>query len=129
VDGDGAPEPVLTPEEGEAFARSIALFNAASFHECHDVLEDVWSGVRGPSRDFFQGLIQVAVAFYHLGRGNRRGAASLFRRGLGRLDRYPERYAGVDLGAFRAVVRDWEEAVAAGGALPGNRPAPRLERT
>ena len=60
--------------------------------------------MRGPSRDFFQGLIQAAVGFYHLGNGNREGARRLFDRALARLERYPPRYAGVDAGPLRASV-------------------------
>lgn len=121
-------EPTLSAEEEAAFATGIAQFNRALFFECHDTLEDLWSGVRGPSRDFFQGLIQVAVAFHHLERGNRGGAASLFARGLARLERYPPRYAGLKLEALRATVRDWAKAVASGAELPGGRPVPQLER-
>jgi len=122
------PEPVLSAEEEAAFTTGVAQFNRALFFECHDTLEDLWSGVRGASRDFFQGLIQVAVGFHHLWGGNRSGAASLFARALARLERYPPRYAGIEVEALRATVRDWAAAIASGADLPGGRPAPRMER-
>jgi predicted metal-dependent hydrolase len=131
-DGDeaaGVPEPSLSGEEESALAAGIAQFNRALYFECHDTLEDLWSGLRGPSREFFQGLIQVAVGFHHLGRGNPKGAASVLARGLARLERYPARYAGLDVEALRAAVRDWAKALASGAALPGGRTAPRIERT
>jgi predicted metal-dependent hydrolase len=106
------PEPSLTPEEQAAFAKGVSEFNAGLFYECHDTLEDLWSGVRGPSRDFFQGLIQVAVGLYHLGNGNRAGATSLLDRAARRLQAYPDAYGGVDLAALRASLASWERALA-----------------
>ena len=90
------PEPALAADERQAFAKGVAEFNAGFYFECHDTLEELWSGVRGPSRDFFQGLIQISVAFHHLTRGNLAGAESLLQRALGRLSKYPDRYFGFD---------------------------------
>ena len=73
-------------------------------------------GVRGPARDFFQGLIQVSVGFYHLGNANRGGAATLLRRGLGRLAKYPDVYGGVELVRLRREVQEWLERVESGAA-------------
>jgi len=94
----------------------MAQFNQALFFECHDTLEDVWTGVRGPSRDFFQGLIQVAVGFYHLGNDNRAGSATMLRRGLSRLAKYPDAYGGLDLARLRREVQEWLERVESGDA-------------
>lgn len=92
----------------------MRLFNAGLFFECHDVLEDLWGGVRGPSRDFFQGLIQVSVAFHHLGNANLSGAASLLERALTRFAKYPGRYCGFELAAHRDELGAWRARIAAG---------------
>jgi predicted metal-dependent hydrolase len=105
-------EPELDPEERAALALGTRQFNEGYFFECHDTLEEMWMGLRGPSRDFFQGLIQVAVAFYHLTGGNRAGAESMLSRALKRFEKYPDRYAGFDLGAHRAELRAWQARVA-----------------
>jgi predicted metal-dependent hydrolase len=110
------PEPELSGEERRQVAEGMAQFNRGLFFECHDTLEDVWTGVRGPSRDFFQGLIQVAVGFYHLGNDNRGGAATMLRRGLGRLSKYPDGYGGVELLRLRREVQEWLERVESGDA-------------
>ncbi len=89
-------------------------FNAGHFFECHDTLEEMWTGLRGPSRDFFQGLIQVSVAFYHLDNGNLAGAGSMLRRALKRFEKFPDRYFGFDLGQHRRELRGWLERVEAG---------------
>jgi predicted metal-dependent hydrolase len=95
------PEPVLVAEERALFERGIEELNTGFYFECHETLEDLWTGVRGPSRDFFQGIIQIAVGFYHLTRGNTEGAGRMLDRALARLAKYPDRYGGVDLGALR----------------------------
>jgi predicted metal-dependent hydrolase len=124
---DTVPEPALPEEEREAFARGLAQFNDGLFFECHDTLEEVWSGVRGPARGFFQGLIQAAVGFYHLGNGNRPGAITLLHRSLGRLGRYPARYAGVEVASLREALADWLVGLESGGEVP-SRP-PEISRT
>ena len=108
------PAPALDPEERRAFEKGVAQFNAGYFFECHDTLEDMWTGLRGPSRDFFQGLIQVSVAFYHLSNANLAGAQSMLRRALKRFEKYPDRYFGFDLGRHRQELRSWQERIERG---------------
>ena len=119
------PEPELTAEERAAFDKGVAEFNAGFFFECHDTLEELWAGIRGPSRDFFQGLIQVSVAFYHLTSDNFTGAESMLARALKRFERYPDRYFGFDLGAHRAELQDWIEGIRDAATAAGSpRPLP-----
>ena len=112
------PEPSLEDEERHAFAKGVDEFNRGYFFECHDTLEEMWTGLRGPSRDFFQGLIQVSVAFYHIDNGNQAGAQSMLQRALKRFARYPDRYFGFDLGAHRAELQGWLARIAAGVLEP-----------
>jgi predicted metal-dependent hydrolase len=116
------PEPVLSVEDRAAFARGLAQFNDRLFFECHDTLEEIWSGVRGAPRDFFQGLIQAAVGFYHLGNGNRAGASTVLRRSLERLGRFPARYAGVELEPLRGAIAEWLRALETGASPPSEPP-------
>jgi len=112
------PEPVLEEAERREFEKGLAEFNRGCFFECHDTLEELWSGIRGPSREFFQGLIQVSVGFYHLGNDNRGGALTMLRRGLARLARYPDDYAGFELGALRGDVQGWVARIEGGAGFP-----------
>lgn len=121
------PPPSLSADERTAFDRGLAEFNAGLFFECHDTLEELWSGVRGPSRDFFQGLIQVAVGFHHLGNHNLVGAERLFERALKRLEGYPREYGGLDLGALRADVVAWRHRLQVEGVPDaGSAEPPRI---
>lgn len=110
--------PDLDREDRHLFLQGIEQFNAGLFFECHDSLEEVWSGVRGPSRDFFQGLIQVAVGFYHLGNANQRGAVTLLGRGLTRLGPYGPAFGGIELDGLRHEVAGWLERVEKGEGFP-----------
>ena len=94
------PTSMSTPEETEypaLFLRGIEYFNECEFYEAHDVWEELWAEYRGPSREFFQGLIQVAVALHHFGNGNLGGARKLYRGSCKYLERYRPRHLGVDL--------------------------------
>lgn len=98
----------LEPEEQAALAEARRLFEAGLYFECHDVLEEAWSGHRGPARELLQGLIQAAVAFYHLGNGNRAGARSLLARALARLAPYPAAALGLDVQDLRGQLQAWD---------------------
>jgi predicted metal-dependent hydrolase len=112
------PEPHLDDEERRLFDRGVEEFNRGFYFECHDTLEEMWTGLRGPTRDFFQGLIQVSVAFYHLGNANPVGAASMMRRALKRFAAYPDRYFGFDVAAERARLERWLERISRGETVP-----------
>jgi predicted metal-dependent hydrolase len=122
---DERDQPDLPKEDLAAFERGLRLFDAGAYFECHDVWEEVWQGLRTPSRDFLQGLIQAAVAFHHLGNGNLAGAGSVLGRSLSRLSRYGERHWGLDLGQLRAELRGWLERVSRAEQL--ETPRPRLK--
>ena len=78
----------------------VALFAHGQFFRCHEVLEQVWLKTQGPSRDFYKGLIQAAVAFYHWSGGNQAGAMSLYRSSSRYLKKYLPVYLGLDVEPF-----------------------------
>jgi predicted metal-dependent hydrolase len=82
----------------------IVHFNRGEFFEAHEVWEDLWHDTAGPDRRFFQGLIQAAVAVYHAGNGNARGARRLFHSGRRYMSAYPNRHLGMDIPAFWAAL-------------------------
>jgi hypothetical protein len=81
----------------------ILFFNLRDFFEAHEVWESIWLDCAGPERRFIQGLIQAAVALYHFGNGNLRGAAKLFKSGRAYMEAYQSPYLGLDRQAF------WEQ--------------------
>ena len=83
-----------------ALRQAALLFNHHLFFEVHEVLEAQWRGEHDPPRLFLQGLIQVAVAFYHLERRNFRGAVSLLHDGLEKIMPHRPSFLGVELQEF-----------------------------
>jgi len=110
-----------------AIARAAALWDARLFFEVHEVLEAVWQRASGDTRQALQGLIQIAVAFYHLAAGNLRGARQLMADGRGRLEAAAAVLPVVDAGALLELTAPWEQALAAAQPVsPGA--APRFPR-
>jgi predicted metal-dependent hydrolase len=111
---NGIAPPRLDPEEVLLFRKGVEEFNAGRFFECHEILEELWHRVRGEARDFFQGLIQVAVGLYHLDNGNLRGSRSQLEKGLHRLQGYASPYLGIALDEFRRRATTWLEKIVTG---------------
>lgn len=82
------------------YLEGIALFNDVEFFEAHDVWEELWADYQGPSRKYYQGLIQAAVCLHHFGNGNIRGAKKLYYGCRGYLEPYQPIHMGLDLAAF-----------------------------
>ncbi|WP_427159966.1 DUF309 domain-containing protein [Aliinostoc sp. HNIBRCY26] len=77
--------------------QGVEQFNAGQFYACHDTLEALWIEATEPEKTFYQGILQIAVALYHMGNRNWRGAAILLGEGSNRLRRYPSVYGGIDV--------------------------------
>jgi len=82
------------------YLQGIALFNNCDFFEAHDTWEELWAEYRGPARKFYQGIIQAAVALYHFGNGNLRGAKKVYLTSRKYLQAYQPCYLGLDLDSF-----------------------------
>jgi predicted metal-dependent hydrolase len=78
----------------------ILFFNVHDFFEAHEVWESLWLECAGPERRFYQGLIQAAVALYHFGNGNLRGARKLYATSKAYMDNYESPFLGLDTVAF-----------------------------
>lgn len=92
------------PREYLEFAR---LFNEGDYFEAHEVLEDLWVVEVPPLKDYYKGLIQMAVAVCHWERGNRSGARKLWISALRHLEPYPPTFEGLFLDAVKAQVGEF----------------------
>ena len=102
----------------------IKLFNAGSFFDAHEALEDVWRELQGEEKDFLQAVIQAAVGLHHYSTGNITGARSLLARASRKLADYPGAYCGIALDGLRLSLAEWSASLADGGTPPA---LPRLE--
>jgi uncharacterized protein len=80
-----------------SFWEGVREFQQGEFYECHDTLEALWIEAQEPNKTFFQGILQIAVACYHLGNQNWRGAAILLGEGIRRLSPYQPDYGNIDI--------------------------------
>jgi uncharacterized protein len=81
----------------EFYLSGIECFNSRAFFQSHEVWEDLWRETAGPEKEFLKGLIQAAVALYHLERGNIVGARRLLDGARQHLTPYAPNYLGLDV--------------------------------
>ncbi|MFB6275662.1 MAG: DUF309 domain-containing protein [Halothece sp.] len=80
-----------------SFWQGIAQFNEQQFYACHDTFEELWMQAEVLDRNFYQGLLQIAVGCYHLSNSNWRGAVILLGEGIGRLEEYEPIYSEINI--------------------------------
>jgi predicted metal-dependent hydrolase len=85
---------------------AIDKFNESDYFECHEILEDIWFDVRDDSRNFYQGLLHITVAFYHLTKKNNfKGTLIQLTKASEKLDEYKKVYLGVDIPKLTAQIK------------------------
>lgn len=77
--------------------QAVAEFNQGEFYACHDTLEALWMEAMEPEKTFYQGVLQIAVALYHLDNHNLRGAVILLGEGVNRLRCYQPDFSEIDV--------------------------------
>ncbi len=85
---------------GEKLERGLALMRRAEFFEAHEELELAWRAAAPEERDFYQGLVHVAVAWYQAGRGRPVACASQLEKAERRLGPFAPRHRGVDVASL-----------------------------
>ena len=75
----------------------IQLFNNTDFFAAHDFFEEKWIEAEQKDRLFFQGMVQISVANYHLVHDNLNGAQSQYRKSTEKLKNYLPYYYGVNV--------------------------------
>jgi len=94
----------------------VELIRAGEYFAAHEVLEDAWRAAAPDERDFFQGLVHVAVAWYQAGRGNRNGCERQLEKAKRRLGPYAPEHRAINVDT---ILRQVDEAarIVAGGSL------------
>ena len=107
----------------EGLEAGLELIRRGEYFAAHEELEDAWRAATAEERDFYQGLVHVAVAWYQAGRGNRVGCERQLEKARRRLSPYRPVHRGVDLDSVLRQV-DQASAVVEAGSL--TLPPPRL---
>jgi len=95
----------------DAFWQGVSQFNQGHYYDCHDTLEALWMEADPAERQFYQGILQIAVGLYHLGNGNWQGAATLLGEGRHRLSAYGASHQGIDVDDLRHRTGHWLAAL------------------
>jgi predicted metal-dependent hydrolase len=96
------------------YERGLELIRAGEYFEAHEELEDEWRVAPAEERDFLQGLVHVAVAWYHAERGNRNGCERQLEKAARRLGPYAPSHRGLDVSDLLDQVRAAAASVEAG---------------
>jgi uncharacterized protein len=119
------PDDLVLPPQ-ESLTEAQRLLDAERPFHAHEGLEGTWKAAPPAERDLWQGLAQLAVGLTHQRRGNRRGAATLLRRGAARITPYAaESPHGIDVAGLVAYAQRLAADIEAGG---DEAPMPRLRR-
>ena len=97
-----------------ALAEGLELLRRGEHFAAHEELETAWRCSEAAERDFCQGLVHVAVAWYQAGRGRQTGCARQLEKARRRLAPYAPDHRGVDVAAVLAQVERAAERVAVG---------------
>ena len=98
-----------------AYLAGVALIRAGEYFAAHEELELAWRAAPPAERDFFQGLVHVAVAWYQAGRGRRIGTERQLEKAIRRLSPYAPAHRGLDLDALLAQLHRALEVAQADG--------------
>jgi len=96
------------------FENGLALIRAGEYFAAHEELEDAWRAAPHEERDFLQGLVHVAVAWYQAGRGKRVGCERQLEKARRRLAPYGPAHRGVDVAALLVQLEAATKTVEAG---------------
>ena len=99
--------PCDTPLHPQA-AEGLRLLNAGEYFEAHEALEAAWNAETGEVRNLYQGILQVAVTYLHITRGNYNGAIKVYSRGQKHLKNLADICQGIQVEALR---RDAEAVI------------------
>lgn len=79
----------------------LRLFNAREYFEAHEALEDAWNAEKGKVRDLYRGILQIAVTYLHITRGNYKGAVKVYGRSQKWMKGWADICRGIDVAGLR----------------------------
>jgi uncharacterized protein len=102
---DEQSSPDLSAEPTSRFLAGIDLIRSGEYFAAHEELELAWRAAPHEERDFFQGLVHVAVAWYQAGRGRQVGTERQLAKAIRRLTPYAPAHRGLNVEALLAQLR------------------------
>ena len=97
---DSEKDPCTSPLHPRA-AEGLRLLNAGEYFEAHEALEDAWNAESGEVRNLYRGILQIAVTYLHITRGNYDGAIKVYDRSQKWLQNWPAVCRGIQVEDLR----------------------------
>jgi hypothetical protein len=82
--------------------KGLEEFNRGEYFESHESLEHAWNEDQSAGRDLYRAVLQVAVAYLQIERGNFNGAVKMFLRMRQWIDPLPDTCRGINIARLRA---------------------------
>lgn len=82
--------------------KGLELFNHGEYFEAHEYLESAWNEDETVGKELYRAILQVAVAYLQIERGNYNGAMKMFLRMRQWIDPLPDVCRGVNIAQLRA---------------------------
>lgn len=101
--------------EGQLSEKALAglhQLNAGEYYEAHEFLEEAWMDAPEHEGYLYRALLQIAVAYLHIERGNHAGVTKMLLRMRQWLDPLPATCRGVDLVRVRENIERLRKRVA-----------------
>ncbi len=87
------------------FLKGLKSFNESDFYDAHEYWEELWSDYILSDRKFIQGLIQLAVAYFHITNINKRGALSMLNKCQLKIEMFKPFTRGLDVNYILNSIR------------------------
>jgi predicted metal-dependent hydrolase len=102
----------------DAYNLGLAHLRAGRWFEAHEELELAWRAAAPEERDFYQGLVHVAVAWYQAGRDKPVATERQLEKALRRLAAFEPSHRGVDVAALREQLAELLQTLDLRGRQP-----------
>jgi predicted metal-dependent hydrolase len=84
-----------------AAIKGMQLFNAGEYWLAHEELEHAWNQETGAVRELYRAVLQTAVVYLHITRGNYNGAIKVYGRVQKWINPWPDVCRGIEIGQLR----------------------------
>ncbi len=91
--------------------KGLEMFNHGDYFEAHEYLEEAWNEDASAAKELYRAILQVAVAYLQIERGNYNGAMKMFLRVRQWIDPLPARCRGVNIDRLREDARRVHDAL------------------
>ena len=90
-------------KDDQLFNQGIAAFNKRQFYDAHEYWEELWLEYKLDDAKFIQGLIQLAVSYFHFFNKNLNGARSMMKKCLTKFEPY-QNERGMDVQGLKKQI-------------------------